>query len=178
MRTAIDGREEELGFHLERRKSRRVGPEVITDFDFADDIALLSEEIEQAQELLSRVETSVGKVGLRMNASKTKYMSFNHKGNISIQTNDGTKLESVTDFKYLGAMMESSEKDTKVRKAAAWRACRKLNKIWNSALPRGFKQRLFAVTVDSVLLYGCEAWTVTPKDLDWMLHPNPPGGNI
>ena len=44
LRIAIDDREEDLGFHLEKRKSRRVGPEVITDFDFADDIALLSEE--------------------------------------------------------------------------------------------------------------------------------------
>ena len=51
-RIAIDGREEELGFHLVKRRSRRVGPEVVTDMDFADDIALLSEEIEQAQELL------------------------------------------------------------------------------------------------------------------------------
>ena len=104
-----------------------------------------------------------------MNASKTKYMSFNHNGSINIQTNDGTKLENVSDFKYLGALMESSEKDVKVRKAAAWRACSKLNKIWKSTLPRGFKQRLFAATVESVLLYGCEAWTVTPKlskDLD------------
>ena len=167
-RTAIDGREEDLGFHLEKRKSRRVGPEVITDFDFADDIALLSEEIQQAKELLSRVETSVGKVELRMNASTTKYMSFDHNGNINIQTNDGTKLENVTDFKYLGALIESSEKDVKVRKAVAWRTCSKLNKIWKSTLPRGFKQRLFAATVESVLLYGCEAWTVTPitKDLD------------
>ena len=104
-----------------------------------------------------------------MNASKTKYMSFNHNGNINIQTNDGTKLENVTDFKYLGTLMESSEKDVKVHKAAAWRACSKLNKIWKSTLPRGFKQRLFAATVESVLLCGCEAWTVTPKlskDLD------------
>ena len=86
LRTAIDGREKDLGFHLEKIKSKRVGPEVITDFDFADDVALLSEEIQQAQELLSRVETSVGKVGLRMNTSKTKYMSLNHNENINIQT--------------------------------------------------------------------------------------------
>ena len=46
-----NSREEDLGFHLEKRKSRRVGPEVITDFDFADYIALLSEDIQQAQEL-------------------------------------------------------------------------------------------------------------------------------
>ena len=60
-------------------------------------------------------------------------------------------------------------KFVKVHKAAAWRACSKLSKIWKSTLPRGFKQRLFAATVESVLLYGCEAWTVTPKlskDLD------------
>ena len=129
LRTAIDGREEDLGFHLEKRKSRRVGPEVIIDLDFDDDIALLSEEIQQALELLSRVETSVGNVGLQMNASKTKFMSFNHNGNINIQTNDGTKRGNATDFKYLGALMESSEKDVKVRKAAAWRACSELNKI-------------------------------------------------
>ena len=168
LRMAIDGREEDLGFQLEKRRSRRIGPDVITDLDFADDIALLSEEIEQAQELLSRVETSVGKVGLRMNAGKTKYMSFNHVS-ADIHTSDGTSLEEVTDFKYLGALMESSAKDIKVRKAAAWRACGKLQKIWKSTLPRKFKYRLFAATVESVLLYGCEAWTITPKlskDLD------------
>ena len=163
LRMAIEGREEELGFQLERRKSRRIGPEVVTDLDFADDIALISEKIDQAQELLKRVEISVGKVGLKMNSSKTKFMSYNLSEDIVIQTNEGSQLEQVTDFKYLGALMESTEKDVKVRKAAAWRACSKLNKIWKSSLPKRFKSRLFAATVESVLLYGCEAWTVTPK---------------
>ena len=96
-------------------------------------------------------------------------MSFNNKGNISIQTNYGTNLERVTDFKYLGARMESSAKDVKVCKAATWRACSKLNKIWKASLPRRFKQRLFAVTVESAHPYSFKAWTVTPKpakDLD------------
>ncbi|XP_030839582.1 uncharacterized protein LOC115923289 [Strongylocentrotus purpuratus] len=163
LRAAIDGHEEELGFQLERRRSRRVGPEIITDLDFADDIALLSEELEQAQKLLSRVETSVGKVGLRMNSGKTKFMSFNHRGIITIKTNDETQLENVPDFKYLGALMVSTEKDVKARKSAAWRACSKLGRIWKSSLPRQFKQRLFVATVESVLLYGCEAWAVTTK---------------
>ena len=77
----------------------------------ANDIALLSKEIEQAKELLRRVETSVGKVVLRMNAGKTKYMSFNHVS-AGIQTLDGTSLEEVTNFKYLGALMESSAKES------------------------------------------------------------------
>ena len=39
----------------------------------------------------------------------------------------------------------------------------KLTKIWKSSLSRRLKLRLFAAPVESVLLYGCESWTVTPK---------------
>ena len=48
-----------------------------------------------------------------MNASKAKFMLFNQSrmGTCSLQTNDGTKLEDVKDFKYLGAWMESTAKD-------------------------------------------------------------------
>lgn len=163
LKVAIDGKEEKLGFQLVRRQSRRIGPEVVTDLDFADDIALLSEQVHQAQELLSLVEASVAKVGLKMNAGKTKFMSFNQKQEITLRTNDGTELEEVKDFKYLGAWMESTEKDVKVRKAAAWKALNKLAKIWKSTLPKPLKLRVFNATVESVLLYGCEAWTVSPK---------------
>ena len=111
-----------MGFHLEKRKSRRVGTKVEIDLHFADDIHLLSEEIDQVQELLLRVEKSVGKVGLKMNAGETKFMAFtlnNNKGG-AIKTSDSTELEEVNNFKYLGAWMESTEKGIKIRKAAVW----------------------------------------------------------
>ena len=130
---------------------------MVTDFDFADDIALLSEELQQAQERLQRVGTSVGKVGLKINARKAKIMTYNHSREGCIQANDGIKIDEVGDFKYLGAWMESTAKDIKQRKAAAWRACSKMSKIWKSSLPKLFKKRLFSATVESVLLYGCEA---------------------
>ena len=46
LRKSINGRKEELAFCLKKRGSRRIGPELITDLDFADDITLLSEQIE------------------------------------------------------------------------------------------------------------------------------------
>ena len=67
MKMALEGREEELGFKLERRRGRRHPPVVITDIDFADDIALISEEIEQAQKMLLSVEVETRKVGLHLN---------------------------------------------------------------------------------------------------------------
>ena len=49
----------------------------ITDFDFADDISLLSDEIQQAQELLLRVEKECNKIRQNINANKTKGLYFN-----------------------------------------------------------------------------------------------------
>ncbi|XP_019633676.1 PREDICTED: exportin-5-like, partial [Branchiostoma belcheri] len=98
-----------------------------------------------------------------MNAGKTKFMAFNQQSPVCLKTTDGSTLEKVEDFKYLGSHMESTAKDINSRKAAAWRACNKMDKIWKSDLSSKLKTRLFLSTVESVLLYGCEAWTVTPK---------------
>ena len=50
--------------------------------------------------------------------------------------------------------MKDTETDIKVRKALAWNACHKLRKIWKS-------QRQLTSTVESVLLYGSDTWTLT-----------------
>ena len=65
--------------------------------------------------------------------------------------------------------MESSEKDIKNRKPQAWRALNNLRKIWKSNISNSLKTRIFDVTVETILLYGCEAWTLTTalsKSLD------------
>ena len=48
MRQALVETEELLGFQLVKKKSCRIPPVIITDVDFADDIALNSQEITQA----------------------------------------------------------------------------------------------------------------------------------
>ena len=55
MRKALTGREEKLGFQLRKRQSRRVPPIIVTDMDFADDIALVSDGIKEAEEIIRRV---------------------------------------------------------------------------------------------------------------------------
>lgn len=56
LRRAIGGDENKLGFTLERRKSTRHEPIVLTNCDFLDDICLMSNNLESAQNLLKRVE--------------------------------------------------------------------------------------------------------------------------
>ena len=169
LRKTFEGREEELGFHLHRRRSRRVAPIVVTDLDFADDLAILTDEIEKAQEILSRLEREAGQVGLHCNATKTELQAYNQETPAIIKARDGTPMKVVTNFKYLGAWTESTEKDFTVRKALAWSACHRLRKVWTSQLSRRLKVRLFLATVESVLLYGAETWTITKsmqKQLD------------
>ena len=121
LRKAIAGREEELGFTLTRRRSRRQPAVVLTDLDYADDICLVSKEAEQAQELLTRVETECAKVGLRLNAKKTEYIAYNLPAeHPPLRTVDGTVLREVNDFKYLGSWVNSTDRDVKDRRALAW----------------------------------------------------------
>ena len=169
LRNTFAGREKELGFQVQRQRSRRVPAVVISDLDFADDLALLSEEIEQAQKVLLRLETEAEKVGLFCNAKKTEVQAFNQDHPVETKAKNGEMLKEVQNFKYLGAWTESTAKDISVRKALAWTACHKLRKVWKSRLRRQVKERLFIATVESVLLYGAETWTLT-KTLEKQLN--------
>ena len=50
--------------------------------------------------------------------------------------------------------MKSSDKYFEIRKALAWSACHKMKRIWSTNLQRKIKERLFVITVESLLLYG------------------------
>ena len=95
-----------------------------------------------------------------MNTGKTKYKSYNTIQQFEIKAIDGSNLKRVDDFKYLGAWIDSSAKDLKIRKALAWRTCHQMRNIWKSTLSR-MKLRIMHTTVESVLLYGCETWNLT-----------------
>ena len=161
MRKAMaGGKEEELGFTITPRRSRRHPKEVIADLDFADDIALLSDTMQQAQELLLRVETECSKVGLGLNGPKTKYLAYNIDEHPPLVTRNGTTLEQKEDFKYLGSWVDESLKDIRIRKGLAWKALNDMDRIWKSNMNPGLKKRFFVATVESILIYGCESWAM------------------
>ena len=112
-------------------------------------------ELKMLKLLENHVKTKGWEGFLHMNAKKTQFMVYNQPTRVEIHTVDGSCLEEVKDFKYLGSWVQSTKQDIKVRKAMAWKACNKLTKIWKSTLSRNLKIKLFHATVESVLLYGC-----------------------
>ena len=83
LRMAIDGREEELGFHLEKQKSMRIGQEVLTHF--TDDIALISMEINRAPRDATKGVSKCLKSGHENKFRK--FMSYNQQDAVTIRTN-------------------------------------------------------------------------------------------
>ena len=113
-----------LGFTLGKQLSRRYPGEMLTDTDFADDLALLSDKIGNTENLLNILETAAASVGLYMNATKTKFIAVNTEGTITAQ--NGCDLEQVNDFNYVGSKIISSENEIQVRIGSAWSALNKL----------------------------------------------------
>ena len=85
---------------------------MLTDADFADDLALLSDKIGNAEKLLRILETAAASVGLYMNTAKTKFIAVNTEKKITAQ--NGCDLEQVNDFNYLDSKIISSENDIQV----------------------------------------------------------------
>ena len=79
VRQAIGNDGPKLGFILDRKRSRGHNPNVITDLEFADDIPLVTEELEQVQGSLYYVQENAAEIALHLNSDKTEFMSFSEK---------------------------------------------------------------------------------------------------
>ena len=68
---------EENGLTINPRQSRRVPEVKVTYLDFAVALALLSDSIQQAQQLVRDLEHAAKLTRLSMNATKTEHMVLN-----------------------------------------------------------------------------------------------------
>ena len=102
-----------VGFTLSKAQGKRYPAKIICDTDFADDLALTSNTLEQAQLFLLKVESMAATIGLYLNEDKTGYMSSNSPES-QIVTLSGKPIKEVDDFMYLGSWIESSKKDLNV----------------------------------------------------------------
>ena len=140
----FSGREEELGFTIPQRKSRRNPAITETDLDFANDIALLSNGVDQVQKPLTLTESESEKAGQQLNPKKTDVIEYKSSFDTLLKT-----------------MEDSTENNKKARKGKASKVLNDM-KIWKSNMSRGVKLSFFKATVESVLLHRGETWTLAP----------------
>ena len=140
---------------------------VLEDLDFADDIALLSSRYVDIKDKTSRLVDEAARVGLKINAKKSKVMRINAKNDQRVKVND-EQVDDVEEFSYLGALLDKeggATKDIQQRLSKARQTFYRLRRIWDtSEISRKTKVQLFKTIVRAVLMYGCEAWKLTKTE--------------
>ena len=101
---------------------------------------------------------------MEVSTEKSKVMinsTNNSSADISV---NGQKLEEVTSFRYLGATLCKDaicSTEVRIRIASAIAAMARLNRIWLcNTISFASKCELYESLVSSILLYGCETWTL------------------
>ena len=133
----------------------------INNLRYADDTSLMAESEEELKSLLMKVKEESEKVGLKLNIQTAKIMA---SGPITSWEIDGEKVETVSDFIFLGSKITADgdcSHEIKRRLLLGRKVMTNLDSIFKSrdiTLPT--KVRLIKAMVFPVVMYGCESWTV------------------
>jgi len=134
-----------------------------TDMDYADDIVLLTNTMQEMQTLLTAVTTEAARAGLMCNIKKTKYIvqgTLPPDSPTTITLPEGA-IEQVNDYCYLG-VNTNTDKDLNERIGRAWTKAKQYTTLWKQKdISRTTKLRLAEATVFKVLLYGASAYPYT-----------------
>ena len=150
---------------LEERDGKvSIGGRNITNLRLADDID--AEEEQEVEVLIASLDKTCTRYKMEISAEKTKLMTNSANGIQREIKVKGQKLDIVTSFKYLGAVVsdDGSKPVVLSRIAQATAALTKLKPIWrDNNISLGSKVRLMHSLVISIFLYSCESWTLTAE---------------
>lgn len=134
---------------------------------YADDVALISDNEQEAQDSLDHWRRSLEPNGLRISRTKTEYMVLNFSADKSSTTHtelklDGEILPRVNKFKYLGSVIAEDgtiTADITHRITSGWNKWRELTGVLcDPKMPIKTKGKVYKTAVRPVLLYGSETW--------------------
>ena len=145
----------------------RIDGESLTHLLFADDCVLFAETVDELRRMMTGLQRESKKIGLEMNASKTKWMrnEFVHQSSILIE---GKEIEEVAEYVYLGHQVNcsySSRDEISRRKRAGWVAFNRIKtSLLDEHLSMALKRDLFNSTVIPAMTYAAECWATTKAD--------------
>ncbi|GFS23497.1 lactation elevated protein 1-like [Elysia marginata] len=154
---------------IEEMEGLKIGGHNINNIRYADDTVLTADSEEKLQELLNKVVEETKNKGLELNSKKTESMIITRKTSISkceIKIEENT-IKQANSFKYLGTQITSdgsNHQEIKSRIAQAKASFQQMKSIMtNIKISIVVRKRLLETFKETVLLYGCEAWTIDER---------------
>ena len=162
-------------FNLSRLKSEKHSRKVcIRELLYADDSALVSNSLEEVQEITNKFAEAAKLFGLRINVSKTEFL-FQPAPDGQYPTHptvtvDGTPLKEATVFTYLGSTVSNNalaDVEVERRIQAANKSFGALHKrLWSRHdVKMVTKVKVYNAAVIPSLLYGTEALTLYERHI-------------
>ena len=146
-----------------------IGGRIINNIRYADDTVLIADSEQDLQHLVDAVVAHSEQLGLELNCKKTQIMVVTKKNDIprcNIHVN-GNILQQVDRYNYLGTVITSDGRcleDIRTRIAMAKVAFSKIkNILTNKKMSIETRKRVLRCYIEPVLLYGCEAWTLSSQ---------------
>jgi len=139
---------------------------------YADDVNILGGVTHNLKENAEALVAVTRETGLEVSADKTKYMFMsrdqNAGQNYSVR-NDNSTFESFEDFKYLGTTLtnqNSIAEEIKSRLRSGNACYHSVRNLLSSILrSKNLKIKLFRTIIFPVILYACEAWSLTLREV-------------
>ena len=133
----------------------------INNLRYADDTTFMAESEEELKNLLMKVKEESEKIGLKLNIQKTKIMA---SGPITPWQIDGETVETVADFMFWGSKITADGDCSHEIKRGLFLGRKVMTNLDNILKSRDItlpiKVHLVKAIVFSVVMYGCESWTV------------------
>ncbi len=133
---------------------------------FADDIVFITPTISQAEQMLAEFDGACGKIGLRLNLTKTMFMRNGWVPDAPMLLN-GTTINECSSYVYLGReinMMNDLGPELSRRKRAAWGAYKSIEDVVKKTKNVRLRAHLFNTTVLPALTYASETWTLRKQE--------------
>ena len=158
---------------LMQKPRRTAVSDTVTECQFADDSTLFATSRSGLERAAVTFDEVASEFGLTVSLSKTKFMVIGRDisdadpAPVCVGSN---QIECVTEFRYLGSMIDTSGRcsiDISSRIAAASRAFGSLRQpvFNNHHLSVRTKKNIFNACVVTILLYGAECWVLLQADI-------------
>ena len=133
----------------------------INNLRHADDTTLTAESKEELKSFLMKVKEQSGKADLKLNIQKSRIMA---SGPITSWQIDGETMETVRDFIFLGSRITADGDCSHEIKRCLLLGRKAITNLDNILKSRDItlltKVHLVKAMVFSVVMYGCESWTI------------------
>lgn len=147
-----------------KNKGLNIGGVYLSHLRFADDIVVLAETPRELEIMIHSLDEESARVGLEMNASKTKIITNSQRLPIS---SNGNFIEYVDKYIYLGKQVSfnksNNEEEVERRCKITWNKFWSLREILKGDYTSTIKKTVIDTCLLPSLLYGCQTWVYTRK---------------